>query len=128
MGFASKVWKKDETAALIALFETERCLYDPSDRDYRDPNKQLEAYERICKIMYRIRPDVTVDEIKYKIKVLKRQYEGELLHRNISIETGLCTADSYKTGMWCFGLLQFLDDYLDVKSVVNGFVLFPSSF
>lgn len=122
MGYHStnKIWKKDETAALIALFETERCLYDPSERDYHDPEKKIEAYERICKIMLRIRPDVSVDEIKYKIKVLRKQYEGELLHRNISIETGLCTKDSYKPGMWCFGLLQFLDDYLNVTNVVNA--------
>ena len=124
MGFqsSSKAWKKDETAALIALFETERCLYDPSETDYHDHEKKMLAYSRICKIMLRIRPDVTVDEIKYKIKVLQKQYEGELLHRDISIENGLCTKDSYKPGMWCFGLLQFLDDYLNIKSVVNTFI------
>lgn len=118
----SKVWKRDELAALITLYETERGLYDENDISFHDPEKQMEAYIRIYKIMLRIRPDCSVDEIKYKIRYLRRQYEGELLHRGISVKSGLCAKETYKSGMWCFELLQFLDNYIPHKdAMVNIF-------
>lgn len=111
-------WKKDETASLITLYESEPSLYDNNHPRYFDPHERNNAYQRIHQIMLRIRPDCQLYHIKNRVGYLRSQYAAERLHKDATIKSGIYTEETYKPSLWCFALLQFLDDF--VPSTINS--------
>ena len=75
-GFDRVDWNRDKVQDLIDYLRNEECLWRIKSSDYRNKTKKQRALESIIgKLAI---PQLTVDHLSTKIKILRNQYRREL--------------------------------------------------
>uniref|UniRef100_W8ARK6 HTH CENPB-type domain-containing protein n=1 Tax=Ceratitis capitata TaxID=7213 RepID=W8ARK6_CERCA len=107
-------WTKPQTEVLISILERYPVLYKCAHKDFSKSYVKEKAYRDIVAQFVDVKPDVTINSLKRKIKTLRSQMWAEERKR-LSRRKG--NKDIYQPKLWCYKQLQFLlnsnEDYLD---------------
>ncbi|XP_031335337.1 uncharacterized protein LOC116165170 isoform X1 [Photinus pyralis] len=95
----------------IITFETMPILWDKTDKDYVNKYKRNEALEKLLVIYKKIKPQVTLDDVKKKINTLRSNYRRELKKIESSRRSGAGGDDIYTPKSWTFEYLHFLGKF-----------------
>lgn len=109
-------WTKDQTALLISLLERCPLLYNSNHPDYSNRIKRDQIYDCIRKEISWVKPDITVADVKTKIRTLRNQYAREkkkVINWKLS---GAGDENNYVPTFWGFHELKFLDLFVTVDS------------
>ncbi|KNC32741.1 hypothetical protein FF38_03808 [Lucilia cuprina] len=102
-------WERESLILFIKQLERYRVLYDPKHKDYSKQQIRYAAYNKLLRIMKNLHPEITLTEIRGKIRCIRNQYLKEL-H---SLKNAQKRNESYTPKLWCYDLLDNL--YRDVK-------------
>lgn len=94
---------------LIELYEQHGCLYITSDASYQNKISRESAFHKITEeLNSKMLTNLSISEVKTKIKRLRTQYYAELNKIKKSEVSGVGTDGIYVPKWWCFELLNFL--------------------
>ncbi|KAF5272962.1 hypothetical protein FQR65_LT17270 [Abscondita terminalis] len=104
-------WTRELTTELIMLYEQHSCLYAVASKDYSNKNKRQQALESICKALMESNTiHLQVEQVKKKIHGIRAQFLTEKNKIRKSSVSGTSTDELYVPKLWCYEILQFLDD------------------
>lgn len=103
------MWTKKDTEELLLLYQQWPILYDPKNKDYLNKIKRNNALESVQNKFKKNKPDISIPEIKTKIKTLRSQFIKERNKEKNSKKSGAGTEDLYEPSLWCYDQLQFLN-------------------
>ena len=69
--------KRELTSLLIELYRGYPELRRVKDKDYFNPSKKNATFMKLKQALQILKPDITVDEIKKKINVLRTNFNRE---------------------------------------------------
>lgn len=91
------------------MFEENSCLYVTTDPSYQNRPARENALQKITtEFNLRTSENLTVVDVKTKIKRLRTQYNAEVNKMKKSAVSGSGTDDLYVSKWWCFEKLNFL--------------------
>ncbi|KAG8260902.1 hypothetical protein J6590_086404 [Homalodisca vitripennis] len=93
-------WNQDNIVMLIQLYESNKLLWDISDKEYKNKFKRKDAYAAIATEL-----GVNAEEVKKKIDSILAQYRRE--KKTNILKSGMGTSEKKKP-WWGFPYLQFL--------------------
>ncbi|XP_037816132.1 uncharacterized protein LOC119606651 [Lucilia sericata] len=102
-------WERESLILFIKQLERYRVLYDPKHKDYSKQQIRYAAYNKLLRTMKNLHPEITLTEIRGKIRCIRNQYLKEL-H---SLKNAQKRNEPYTPKLWCYDLLDNL--YRDVK-------------
>ncbi|KAL4705399.1 hypothetical protein ACJJTC_002422 [Scirpophaga incertulas] len=94
----------------ILSLETMPELWDKKCIDYTNKYKRRTGYEKLLKILAKIKPRATVEDVKKKINSLRSNYRRELKKIVTSKRSGAGTNEVYVPKSWTFKYLTFLQN------------------
>lgn len=100
-------WTRSETSKLITLYHQQPLLYCPKHPHYSNRQSRFIAISGICSKINNIKPNITISDIKTKLKTLRSQYTKERAHMLRSLNDG--SEKMYIPKLWCYEELQFID-------------------
>ncbi|KAI4453982.1 hypothetical protein MML48_scaffold00007255 [Holotrichia oblita] len=86
-------WKDDHTPLILSLKKDQQCLWNTKAETYKNKVHRENALKEIVKELNI--QDVTVEDIKLKIKTIRTRYSSELTKVNKSVKSGTGPADVY---------------------------------
>ncbi|XP_046685765.1 uncharacterized protein LOC124371476 [Homalodisca vitripennis] len=93
-------WNQDNIVMLIQLYESNKLLWDISDKEYKNKFKRKDAYAAIATEL-----GVNAEEVKKKIDSILARYRRE--KKTNILKSGMGTSEKKKP-WWGFPYLQFL--------------------
>lgn len=109
-------FSRDQTSPLITLYENYPCLYLVASPDYKNKNKRNEAIRDITTSLQEMtRISFTEDDVRKKIHVLRTQFLKEVSNIKKCLASGMAEESLYKSHLWCFDQLQFLQESAPVR-------------
>lgn len=104
-------WGDEKTVKFIRLYREYECLWNSSSSLYKNKIARDNAYIKIQEGMN----DMTVKDIKNKIKGLRSTYHQEVNKIKSSKRSGAGTNDVYKPSLSWFEEMEFLNDTLEYR-------------
>ncbi|XP_013189961.2 uncharacterized protein LOC106134444 [Amyelois transitella] len=106
----SKTPNNSPEEEFILSLETMPELWDKKCNDYTNKYKRRIGYEKLQKILVKIKPRTTVEDVKKKINSLRSNYRRELKKIVTSKRSGAGTGEVYVPKSWTFKYLTFLQN------------------
>lgn len=95
----------------ILTLETLPMLWDKTHTHYSNKYKRTEALTQLLKILIKIKPGATTDDVKKKINVLRSNYRRDLKKIISSRRSGSGTDELYYPKSWTFEYMKFMDKH-----------------
>ncbi|KAF5278920.1 hypothetical protein FQR65_LT15495 [Abscondita terminalis] len=86
-------WKDDHTPLILSLMKDRQCLWNTKAETYKNKVHRENALKEIVKELNI--QDVTVEDVKLKIKTIRTRYSSELTKVNKSVKSGTGPDDVY---------------------------------
>lgn len=116
-------WGDEKTVKFIRLYRDFQCLWNSSNSSlYKNKIARDNAYRKIVEEMQD--HNITVKDVKNKIKGLRSTYHQELNKIKKSKSSGAGTSDVYKPTLKWFEEMDFLNDTFDYRSSTSTEVSF----
>lgn len=107
-------WRDQHIPKFLDLYEKHACLWNIHCNVYKNKRKRADSYETICADMEI--PELTVYDVKAKIKSIRTSYKAELNKIMHSVQSGIGIEDLYVTKLFWFPQADtFLRDVSIVK-------------
>ena len=100
-------WSREATLNLIELYKQLPCLWDVKADIYRDREERASAYNKIVRDL-KI-DNLTVEEVKRKLGLLRNQHRREMRLITRSMKSGAGKEQVYTPKLWYFDMLSFLN-------------------
>lgn len=107
-------WGDEKTTQFILVYREYECLWNPSCSLYKNKIARDNAYTKIQEEF-----NLTVKEIKNKIKSLRSTYHQELNKVEKSKRSGAGLSDVYKPSLTWFKEMDFLKDTLEYRKSIH---------
>jgi hypothetical protein len=104
-----RVYSKGVIEEFINLYRQCDCLWNVKSKDYSNKFKRNECYDKLLVVLKTTDQDATRESVVKKINSLRASYRKEK-KKSRELPSGSGAADVYKTKLWYFKLLDFLDD------------------
>ncbi|XP_065357156.1 uncharacterized protein LOC135951426 [Calliphora vicina] len=106
-------WRRENLKYFIKILNRYKILYDPSHEDYLNRQSRCIAYRKLLKETRRVEPKINLDDIRDKMRCLRKQYTKEVRCILKAKENN----ETYKPTLWCFGwLLNLYHDEFGIRS------------
>ncbi|CAG9791058.1 unnamed protein product [Diatraea saccharalis] len=114
-------YSKEFLTQFIELYKSLPALWKIKSKEYSDRNKKNEAYHILIEKLKEVEPNATRDTVTKKINSLRSSRRKEQKKIKDSLRSGASTDDIYRTSLWYFELLEFVDDQETVRKPVSNF-------
>ncbi|XP_055915537.1 uncharacterized protein LOC129948524 [Eupeodes corollae] len=114
------MWTKEQTKSLIEAFGDYPNLYNAKHGLYTNRIERDKSFQDLFQRIKVDKPNVTIREIKLKLRTIKSQYckEKSLVVR--SKRSGAGIEEVYVPKLWCFDQLHYLHDLNDETCGVSN--------
>ncbi|CAK1593021.1 unnamed protein product [Parnassius mnemosyne] len=106
-------WTPEMTSKFIYLHHEQECLWRIDSLTYRDRDSRNTALRNMIAGIEL--PDLTVDDVKKKIKYLRSTYMVEVNKQEKSLRSGAGTSTIYKSSLSWFNEMDAFIKYVNVK-------------
>ncbi|XP_014367364.2 uncharacterized protein LOC106717918 [Papilio machaon] len=100
--------EREFTSYFISIYRELPTLWNTKSRDYTDKHKRKIALTKMTNLLKMIRPNITENDVKKKINILRTSYKREENKIIKSMASG--SQDSYVPSLWYYNHLQFLHE------------------
>lgn len=108
-------WSNEKIIKFLELYEVERVIWDPMDKNHKFKHKVHDAWNRISITM-----DTPIEELKIKKKSLMATFRPLLKKKKSSIRSGSGTDDVFQPIWFAFEIMErFLGSLYDVENTIN---------
>ncbi|CAH1975903.1 unnamed protein product [Acanthoscelides obtectus] len=109
-------WTNDFTIKFLEFYQSEPCLWDPSDENHKRKEKLADAWNRISESTGK-----SVAELKKKKDSLMATFRGHLRRKKASIRSGAGGDDIYKPIWFAYSFMEtFLGQIYDCHPTINS--------
>lgn len=105
-------WKEDHTPLILNLIKDRQCLWNTKIEEYKSKTARERALKEIVDELNI--EEVTVEDVKLKIKTIRTRYSSELAKVNQSTKSGVGSDDIYVPKLFWFKLA---DSFLNAVCV-----------
>lgn len=103
-----RVYSKNAIEEFINLYRQCNCLWNVKSKDYLNKYKRNECYDKLLTVLKTIDHEADRKSVIKKINSVRASYRKEKRRIRESQKSG--SHYVYKTKLWYFNLLNFLDD------------------
>ncbi|KAL1488113.1 hypothetical protein ABEB36_015071 [Hypothenemus hampei] len=94
-------WKDDHTSLILTLMQNRPCLWNTKVEEYKHKSKRETALKEILEEL-NLSNEVTVEDLKAKIKTIRTRYSSELAKVKDTSRSGAGTQDFYVPKLFWF--------------------------
>lgn len=105
-------WNNESALKLIGFYRERECLWDPTNCEYKNKLKRLDAWREISELL-----EGNVNDVKKKMESLLTSFRRE--RQREENKTGSGADEVYKSTWFAFSSMGFLQDKFAVKKTVN---------
>ncbi|EDV99919.1 GH12132 [Drosophila grimshawi] len=103
---------KDVMEEFISCYRHFTPLWDSSSMAYLSKKKKAAGYQQLLKILRRVNPEASIQDVKRKINSLRCCYRREIKKIQASY-------DSYEPRLWWFHMMDFIKPVLNLNLIAT---------
>ena len=110
-------WNRKMIMALIKNLEPHPCLWNPSNRLYKNKEYRQNVLEHLRTILSVHSPKITTQQVLKKTIIIRQQYRREIRQQRESVRAG---TGVYTPKLWFFDMCEFFADSIRFGSSVEN--------